>query len=302
MVINIHAGHNPDGKVACGAVGLIKESTEARKLVNLIIAKLKQLGHKVYDCTEDNGKNQSDVLQKIVKKTNNRKVDLDISIHFNSGANDKGGNGKTTGTEVLLYSANSKAKSYADNVLKNICALGFKNRGIKYRTDLYYLKKCTNPCMLIEVCFVDDKDDVKLYDASKIASAIVNGIVGKTTNVTTTKVAENITVVKVTDKPQPSTSTLNYLVNGVNYAYVFDPNYYAGCNSDLKAVFGLDANKLFNHFINCGMKEGRIASANFNVKNYRARYSDLNKAFGSNLVMYYNHYCTSGINEGRNGK
>ena len=27
MKINVHAGHNPDGKIACGAVGLIKEST-----------------------------------------------------------------------------------------------------------------------------------------------------------------------------------------------------------------------------------------------------------------------------------
>ena len=30
MIINVHAGHNPDGKVACGAVAIIKESTEAR--------------------------------------------------------------------------------------------------------------------------------------------------------------------------------------------------------------------------------------------------------------------------------
>ena len=28
MVINVHAGHNPHGKVACGAVGLISESLE----------------------------------------------------------------------------------------------------------------------------------------------------------------------------------------------------------------------------------------------------------------------------------
>ncbi len=27
MKINVHAGHNPDGKIACGAVGLKKEST-----------------------------------------------------------------------------------------------------------------------------------------------------------------------------------------------------------------------------------------------------------------------------------
>ena len=33
MRINVHAGHNPDGKIACGAIGIIKESTEARKVV-----------------------------------------------------------------------------------------------------------------------------------------------------------------------------------------------------------------------------------------------------------------------------
>lgn len=32
MKICIHAGHNPDGKVACGAVGYGKESTLAREV------------------------------------------------------------------------------------------------------------------------------------------------------------------------------------------------------------------------------------------------------------------------------
>lgn len=32
MIINVHAGHNPDGKVACGAIGIIRESTEARNV------------------------------------------------------------------------------------------------------------------------------------------------------------------------------------------------------------------------------------------------------------------------------
>ena len=44
MVINCHAGHNPDFKIACGAIGLIKESTEARKVKDLVIAKLKEIG------------------------------------------------------------------------------------------------------------------------------------------------------------------------------------------------------------------------------------------------------------------
>ena len=48
MVINVHAGHNPDGKIACGAVGLVKESTEARKIKDEVIRFLKDSGCTVY--------------------------------------------------------------------------------------------------------------------------------------------------------------------------------------------------------------------------------------------------------------
>lgn len=179
MKINVHAGHNPDGKVACGAVGLIKESTEARKVKNEVISQLRQLGHTVYDCTVDNGTSVSDVLKKIVGKANSNNVDLDVSIHFNAGANDKTGNGKNTGTEVLIYSTSSRAKTYAINVCEAISNLGFKNRGVKTRSDLYVLKNTKAPAILIECCFVDDKDDVELYNYKEMASAIVYGITGK---------------------------------------------------------------------------------------------------------------------------
>ena len=62
MRINVHAGHNPAGMTACGAVGLINESTENRKVKNEVIRLLKMRNDTVYDCTVDNGKNQSDVL------------------------------------------------------------------------------------------------------------------------------------------------------------------------------------------------------------------------------------------------
>ena len=80
--VNIHAGHNPDGKIACGAVGLIKESAEARYLVNKIIKQLKQQGIITYDCTVNNGTSQKDVLERIVKKCNAHDVDLDIGLGF----------------------------------------------------------------------------------------------------------------------------------------------------------------------------------------------------------------------------
>ena len=196
MKINVHAGHNPDGKTACGAVGLIKESTEARKVKKLVIQYLKSLGHTVYDCTCDNGTSQKDVLKKIVNKCNDHNTDLDVSIHFNSDARDKKGNGKSTGVEVLIQNSHSKAKSYATKICNEIAKLGFKNRGVKVRDNLYVLNKTKAPALLVECCFVDDKDDVKLYSADTMAKAIVKGITGKTVEEkkgTTVKKEENKT-------------------------------------------------------------------------------------------------------------
>ena len=177
MVINVHAGHNPDGKVACGAIGYIKESTEARRVKDEVVRMLRKMGHTVYDCTCEDGSSSSDVLKKIVSKCNAHEVDLDVSIHFNAAGN-LPEDGKTTGTEVLLYSGYSKAGDYAVAVSEAIEELGFKNRGIKFRPDLYFLKKTKAPAMLIECCFVNDKDDTKLYDHYNMAKAIVKGITG----------------------------------------------------------------------------------------------------------------------------
>lgn len=179
MRINVHAGHNPDGKVACGAIGFIRESTEARKVKDEVISQLRQLGNTVYDCTCENGSNSSNVLTEIVNACNKHEVDLDVSIHFNAGSGDSAGNGKTTGTEVYVYNGSSKARMYADNVCAAISSLGFINRGVKCNANLYVLRKTNSPSMLIECCFVDDKDDAQLYDCQKMAEAIVYGITGK---------------------------------------------------------------------------------------------------------------------------
>lgn len=178
MIINIHAGHNPDGKTACGAVGFLKESTEARKVKTQVAALLRQMGHTVYDCTVDDGSSQTDVLRRIVEKCNAREVDFNISIHFNAGAGDLSGNGKTAGTEIYLFSGNSKLKPIAENICSSISKLGFRNRGVKCNPNLYVLRNTWAPSMLIECCFVDDKDDVERYDDKKMAQAIVNGITG----------------------------------------------------------------------------------------------------------------------------
>ena len=179
MRINIHAGHNADGRTACGAIGFIRESTEARRVKDTAIGMLRQLGHTVYDCTVDDAAGVSDNLRQIVAKCNAHDVDLDVSIHFNSGAKDVAGNGKTTGTEAYVYNAASKAEGYAERVCVAIAGLGFKSRGVKYSTGLYVLRNTKSPAMLVECCFVDDKDDVQLYDCQAMAEAIVYGITGQ---------------------------------------------------------------------------------------------------------------------------
>jgi len=222
MKVNIHAGHNPEGKIACGAVGLIKESTEARNVKDKVIAMLKSQGHIVYDCTCENGRNQNDVLKKIVSKCNEHPVDLDVSIHFNAGANDRSGNGVTTGTEVFIYNSNSKAKPYAQRIVRNIASLGFKLRDdavkddVKNSSYLYVLKNTKSPALLIEVCFVDDKDDVKLYNADKVAQAIVKGITGITTTNTTS--SNNSPSKPVNNSASSSTYTYNQFIKEVQSA------------------------------------------------------------------------------------
>ena len=176
MKINVHAGHNKKGKIGCGAVGFLNESTEARRLKRLIRKYLKAEGHTTYDCTVNAAPSVLANLEQIVDKCNAHTVDYDISIHFNSGACDQNGNKKTTGTEVYVYSAASKAKGVAQAIVDAIAGTGLTNRGVKINPGLYVLKHTKNPALLVEVCFVDDKDDFKIYNRKKVAKAIVKAI------------------------------------------------------------------------------------------------------------------------------
>lgn len=176
MIFNIHAGHNPDGKIACGAVGILKESTEARTVKDILIQMLRGAGHTVYDCTVNDGKNQNDVLKKIVSKCNQHTVDLDISIHFNSGRNDYCGDGSIGGCETYS-SLNGRTVPMGQKICNNISALELRIRGAHTRGNLYFLNKTKNKALLIECCFVDDRDDVSKYNAYLMALAIFHGLI-----------------------------------------------------------------------------------------------------------------------------
>ena len=89
---------------------------------------------------------------------------------------------------------------------------------------------------------------------------------------------------------------------GVDYAAVYNFDYYVNHYTDLKNLYGNDDTAVLEHFVNYGMKEGRQAAESFNVWNYRQRYADLQAVFGGNLAQYYLHYMVHGIYEGRDGR
>ena len=87
---------------------------------------------------------------------------------------------------------------------------------------------------------------------------------------------------------------------GVLPTSVYDYSVYSRY-ADLKAAFGTDKNAYYKHFLEHGISEGRTASANFNVLDYKDNYADLQAAFGDDLVCYISHYLSCGMKEGRSG-
>lgn len=186
---NVHGGHS----LKCrGASGLLDEVNEDRAVKNKLIELLRSNGYTVYDCTDDYSTTQSANLSSIVSKCNAHNVDLDISIHLNSGRNDSNGDGKTGGVEVFGYDDRIYGVAYkiAENI-SNTLGIGFHGSPVKYRKDLYVIRKTKAKAILIECCFVNDKDDANHWNATKCAMAIASSL-GCKTNISTVKPVTNV--------------------------------------------------------------------------------------------------------------
>ena len=91
-------------------------------------------------------------------------------------------------------------------------------------------------------------------------------------------------------------------LSGAAKDIVFDAEYYTRKYPDIKSVIGTDANKLFEHFVNVGIKEGHTASAIFDIKYYVESNEDLKSAYGTDYVAAMKHFVSAGINEARTTK
>lgn len=96
-----------------------------------------------------------------------------------------------------------------------------------------------------------------------------------------------------------NTITLAAEYSGLNYQFVYDTDYYYEHNSDVAAAIGYHSSLLYKHFLQYGMREGRIASNAFNVQIYQKYNGDLQEAFGEQYANYYTHFLRYGKDENR---
>ena len=175
MKILLISGHGAGDPGATGTYKGVKykEADLTREVVSALAAKLK--GHAdvtVYDQTRNaytdycNGTLNS--------RANFASYDFVLEVHFNAWQADSG-DGKTKGVEIFAKSGSN----IEGNIVKNIAALGFTNRGVKSNSFavINTARSKGTRAALLEVCFIDDADDMKLYLAKKndVFNAIAEG-------------------------------------------------------------------------------------------------------------------------------
>ena len=177
MKILLIAGHGgtpyDPGAVANGYT----EAVETRRLMFAVAEQLRSHDFVVviYDQSKD--------AYKVVRQGGSLPlsgVDYALEFHLNAAAKDYVGDGRTTGTEIWIHTS-EKSDGVEQAILRRMAALGFRNRGVKRSGSFAVQRHCTRRGVshaLIETCFVDDKDDMTLYQAKFIdlARAIADGV------------------------------------------------------------------------------------------------------------------------------
>jgi N-acetylmuramoyl-L-alanine amidase len=156
MNVVISSGH---GKIIRGASGYLDEVDEARRVVDRVAELLGRVSVGVSTFHDDLSDDQSENLERIVDEHNSEERDLDVSVHFNAYNTTS----DPMGTECLYLTQDKLAAKMSAKIT---LVSGLKNRGAKKRDDLYFLNKTDQPSILIEVCFVDSKADMMIYERS----------------------------------------------------------------------------------------------------------------------------------------
>ena len=185
--VNISSGHS----INCqGMSDVINEVTEAKKVVDRVYEIIKANGKVCYKY-HDTASSSSQNLANIVNFHNQYKDGVDVSVHFNANVHTD----NPMGVEVCYYSDSTLASQMSKAISD---AGGFKNRGAKQRTGLYFLKRTNKLSILIEVCFGDSTKDCELYrnNFEAICQAIAKTLIGDISNVPAFSESKSDTEVK----------------------------------------------------------------------------------------------------------
>ena len=170
--IILNAGHNNAADCGAEANGTT-EAAEAIKIRDRLALLLKKDFNVVLVPDELNLRQSEKWINDQYKKLEDG---LAVAIHLNAG----GG----TGAETFYYANNETSQNIAKAIINKYCEItGFRNRGAKADTTtrhgtLGWIRNVNPWSCLIEVCFIDNINDIKKLqsDYDKVAFAMYSGI------------------------------------------------------------------------------------------------------------------------------
>lgn len=181
MNILIICGHGAGDNGACSKIKgkTYKEATETRTMGKKLAKELTKYKNVTVDFYPID-RNAYEDIKNGKRQVNFALYDYIIELHFNACVNDLKGNGKTTGTEIFVTKPD-KTIATEERIVKNVASVGFKNRGVKranYTVIWNANQKCSVESALLEICFIDDADDMAIYtkNKDKIAKKIAEAI------------------------------------------------------------------------------------------------------------------------------
>jgi N-acetylmuramoyl-L-alanine amidase len=168
----VSAGHSSKAGRDNGALGIdgITEGARTEEFRNLFVQELKKLGVTVN--VDGNNTILVETINIFKKYTNSNSIL--IEFHFNASSNPK-----ATGFEVLIPTL-KEATPLEKEIGNEFCnigsiVLGIKNRGVKTEDDsargrLGWMRLAGHN-ILVELGFISNEQDIKLYDSNKLLLA-----------------------------------------------------------------------------------------------------------------------------------
>ena len=171
--IAVYAGHGGSDNGASSNGRLEKDYTLA--LMTEVTRILRARG---YDVINNRTTDIDRSITADARKANTNDVDAVVEIHLNSNAGVP-----QNGTETY-FSVFDKGtgRRLADNIHREIVALGFADRGIKTRVnsrgqDYFGIIRLTDaPAVLVETAFINNENDMAMFDIATMSAAIADGI------------------------------------------------------------------------------------------------------------------------------